>query len=29
MIEHDQLKSLAHDPRTLEDIIEQELNRVW
>ncbi len=29
MIEHDQLNSLAKDPRTLDDIIEQELNRVW
>lgn len=29
MIEHHQLDSLAPDPRTLEEIIEQELNRVW
>jgi hypothetical protein len=29
MIEHNQLGSLAPDPRTLEEIIEQELNRVW
>jgi hypothetical protein len=29
MIEHHQLSSLAPDPRTLQDIIEQELNRVW
>ncbi len=29
MIEHNQLSSLAPDPRALEDIIEQELNRVW
>jgi hypothetical protein len=29
MIEHNQLQSLAPDTRTLQDIIEQELNRVW
>lgn len=29
MIEHNQLNSLAPDPRPLQDIIEQELNRVW
>lgn len=29
MIEHNQLSSLAPDSRTLQDIIEQELNRVW
>lgn len=29
MIEHNQLESLAPDSRTLQDIIEQELNRVW
>lgn len=29
MIEHNQLGSLAPDPRTLQEIIEQELNRVW
>jgi hypothetical protein len=29
MIEHNQLSSLAPDSRALQDIIEQELNRVW
>jgi len=29
MIEHNQLGSLAPDPRTLQEIIEHELNRVW
>lgn len=29
MIEHNQLASLAPDPRTLQEIIEQEINRVW
>ncbi|CZJ04233.1 Uncharacterised protein [Legionella pneumophila] len=29
MIEHNQLGSLAPDPRTLQEIIEQELKRVW
>ena len=29
MIEHNQLSSLTPDHRTLQDIIEQELNRVW
>ena len=29
MIEHNQLESLAPDPRPLAEIIEQELNRVW
>lgn len=29
MIEHNQLSSFAPDSRTLQDIIEQELNRVW
>lgn len=29
MIEHNQLQSLAPDPRPLADIIEQELSRVW
>jgi len=29
MIEHNQLNSLAPDSRTLQEIIEQELNRVW
>lgn len=29
MIEHNQLGSLAPDPRTLQIIIEQEINRAW
>lgn len=29
MIEHNQLDSLAPDPRSLQEIIEHELNRVW
>jgi hypothetical protein len=29
MIRHQQLSSLTPDPRTLQDIIKQELNRVW
>ena len=29
MIEHNQLYTLAPDSRTLEEIIQQELNRVW
>ena len=29
MIEHNQLSSLAPDNRTLEIIIDQEINRVW
>jgi hypothetical protein len=29
MIEHNQLSSLAPDHRTLQDIIEHEINRVW
>ena len=29
MIEHNQLRSLAPDNRTLEIIIDQEINRVW
>ncbi len=29
MIEHNQLGTLAPDPRPLQDIIEQEINRVW
>jgi hypothetical protein len=29
MIEHNQIASLAPDPRALQEIIEQEINRVW